>query len=77
MAIQCTPGTLVDASKCLVCLSEKEQLVIQTYLLAVIAGGSTAPGELLDAAINFTVLSEKQLLMIQVSLLCQINGETP
>ena len=73
----CQPEALVAAAGCLTCLSEKQQLMVQTYLLAQIAGIAPDPGALLDLAVAFQMLSEKQLLAIQASLLCQINGGTP
>ena len=74
MATSCTPGDLIDAAGCLECLSEKQQLAAQTYLLATIAGVPADPGALVDASVGFSALSEKQLLGIQAYLLCKING---
>lgn len=77
MPESCKPQDLVNESNCLQCLSEKEQAMVQTYLLAQIAGVAPNPGALLAASSAFQVLSPKQLAMIQASLLCQINGGTP
>jgi hypothetical protein len=77
MSQSCQPGDLVNASSCLSCLSPKQLLMAQTYLLALKAGVTPDAGALLNASSAFQVLSEKQLAMIQASLLCQINGGTP
>lgn len=74
MPVTCTPESLVNSAECLVCLSEKQQLAVQTYLLAGIAGISASPETLLAAATPFTELSLKELLVIQAYLLCKING---
>lgn len=68
----CTPSDLVAESKCFECLSEKEMLGVQTYLLAQIAAGSTDPSTLNEAAKCFDCLSVKELLTMQVYLMCQI-----
>lgn len=72
MAETCLPKDLVAESVCFECLSSKEQLTVQTYLLAVIAGGSTNPKTLLSSANYLMELSEKELLAVQAYLLCQI-----
>ena len=51
--------------------------MVQTYLLAQIAGVAADAQALVAASSCFQVLDEKQLAMIQASLLCQINGGTP
>lgn len=45
---------------------------VQTYLLAVLAGGSTDPNVLAEQAKCFKCLSTTTLLEIQVYLLCQL-----
>lgn len=70
----CDPNTLTTAAKCFQCLSHEQQLMVQTYLLAVIAGASTNPETLVVAAKQFQALSEKELLMVQAYLLCKISG---
>ncbi len=77
MPQSCQPGDLVSASVAFQPLSEKEQLMVQTYLLTQMAGVAANPGALLAASSAFQVLSAKQLAMIQASLLCQLNGGTP
>ena len=77
MSQSCQPQDLVNQSNTLQALSEKQQLMVQTYLLTQMAGIAANPGALLAASSAFQVLSEKQLKMIQASLLCQLNGGTP
>jgi hypothetical protein len=72
--MSCDPNTLTTDAKCFQCLSHEQQLMVQAYLLALIAGASTSPQVLLAAAAPFQGLSEKELLMVQVYLLCKING---
>jgi hypothetical protein len=72
MATECTPSVLVAGAKCFDCLNGKQRDLIKTYLLAVIAGGSTDPATLLALAKCFDCLSRKQLRMVQAYLLCQI-----
>jgi hypothetical protein len=74
MAESCEPSDLASASKCFQCLSDKENMAIQAYLLAVIAGGSTDPEVLLAAAKDFSALDEKSLALVQAYLLCQISA---
>ncbi len=70
----CQPSDLVSEAKCFECLSEKEMLAIQTYLLAQINAGATTPTALWAAAVaaGFGKVSEKELLAMQVYLMCQI-----
>ena len=73
MPVTCTPQSLSDASACFeMQLTDAGRTAIQTYLLAVLAGGSTDPQALLTAATQFGNLSVPQLLQIQAYLLCQI-----
>ena len=67
----CTAQSLTNAAKSFESLSERESLAVQTYLLAVIAGGSTDPATLLASAKCFC-LDRKKLMQIQDYLLCQI-----
>jgi hypothetical protein len=71
MPISCTPEDLAAAAKCFSCLDTQSMLAIQTYLLAVIAGGSTDPGVLAAQAKAFQGLNGRQL-EVQSFLLCQI-----
>ena len=48
--------------------------MVQTYLLALLAGVSPDPAALVKASCSFQGMDEKQLAMVQTSLLCQING---
>jgi hypothetical protein len=73
MAVSCDPNTLLQQSACFnSCIPHGSQLAVQTYLLAVIAGGSQDPNALLQAAKAFQSLGEKSLLEVQAYLLCQI-----
>jgi hypothetical protein len=76
MPQSCQPGDLAKDAACIGCLSEKQQLMVQTYLLAQIAGVTPNAGALVAASIGFQNLSFKQLQAIQASLMCQINGGT-
>ena len=76
MAINCDPKALADAAKCFQsCIPAGMQPAVQTYLLAVIAGGSLDPKVLLAAATtpgkSFLVLEGVQQ-EVQAYLLCQI-----
>jgi hypothetical protein len=71
MAIACDAPSLSEAAKCYACLTPKQKESIKTYLLAVIAGGSTDPQVLMAEAKCFMCLTEKQLKAIQVYLTCQ------
>lgn len=72
MATECTPAVLVAGAKCFACLTSKQRDLIKTYLLAVIAGGSTDPETLLAQAKCFDCLTRKQLRMVQAYLMCQV-----
>ena len=50
--------------------------MVQTYLLAQLAGVTPNAGALVAASIGFQNLSMKQLQAVQASLMCQINGGT-
>jgi hypothetical protein len=74
MAINCDPNALIAASTAakFCCPSPVTLIEIQTYLLAVIAGGSTDPNTLASQAKGFQTLSHETLLQVQTFLLCQI-----
>lgn len=68
-----TPAELMTLAKCWLASATPEQRsAIQTYLLAVIAGGSTDPATLLAQAKCFVGLPDKTQQAIQTYLLCQI-----
>lgn len=76
MAVVCTPAALEAAAACLSCLTPKQQLIVQTYLLAVINNSATdknGVSALLKASACFGCLSTKQLETVQAWLLCQIG----
>jgi hypothetical protein len=72
--MSCDPTTLSADAKCFECLDEKMSLAIQTYLLAVSAGGSLDPNVLAEQAKDFQGLSYSQNLQVQAYLLCKIAG---
>lgn len=72
MAVSCDPSDLSAAAAAFRGLSEEEHLAVQTYLLAVIAGGSLDPNTLEAAASAFRGAGHKSLEQIQSYLLCQI-----
>ena len=53
-------------------MTEAQRSAVQTYLLAVIAGGSLDPETLLASAKCFIPLSEEQRESIKAFLLCEI-----
>jgi len=73
--VTCTANSLATAAKQFESLSEAQSVAVQTYLLAVIAGGSTNPATLLAAAKCFC-LGERELMQIQDYLLCTIANNT-
>ena len=72
MPISCVPEDLANAAKCFQCLPTEQKQWIDTYLLAVIAGGSTNPEALALAAAKFQGIPPGMLRRIQAYLLCQI-----
>jgi len=56
------------------CLTMPQREAVKTYLLAVIAGGSTDPETLLEAAKCYICLTPKQLKMLQPYLMCLISN---
>ncbi len=72
---ECTPQELIDLANCFSCLTRQQMDWVKTYLLAIIAGGSTDPEELVNSAKCFSCVTRKELLAIQVWLLCQILNE--
>jgi hypothetical protein len=70
--MDCTVESLSAAAKCFDCLSQGQKESINTYLLAVRAGGSTDPTVLLEQAKCFTCLNTAELKQVQTYLLCQI-----
>ena len=74
MAVNCDPNDLLANAACfLKCLNADQRQAVMTYLLAIIAGGSTDPQVLLTAARCFhSCLTVAQMKAIQTYLLCQI-----
>lgn len=71
MALSCEPSDLVAAAKCFDCIPKEMQMALQTYLLAVIAGGSLDPKTLMEQAKCFQFPDHIQQ-QIQTMLLCEI-----
>jgi len=70
--MDCDVQSLSTAAKCFECLSQGQKEAINTYLLAVRAGGSTDPNVLLEQAKCFTCLNVLELKQIQAYLLCSL-----
>lgn len=63
---------LMRDSACFQCLTPGQHLAIQSYLLALDAGGSLDPRVLLNNARQFQSLDPGQHAVIQTGLLCDI-----
>ncbi len=72
MPTSCAPGDLANSAKTFQGLGVEQKQWIDTYLLAVIAGGSTDPGTLAKAAGCFQCVPTDMIPRIQAYLLCQI-----
>lgn len=67
----CDAQSILDAGKCFDCIPSGLLPAVQTYLLAVIAGGSLDPKVLMAQAAAFQALDGFQA-EVQTYLLCQI-----
>ena len=72
MPVSCESNSLLTGAACFGCLDSEQSIAVQTYLLAVLAGGSLDPQALLEQAVLYLDLTPDQRQSIQVSLLCQI-----
>lgn len=72
MAVSCDPNDLLQAAKCFKCIPEGTQAEVQTYLLAVIAGGSLDPNTLMAQAACFKCIPKGMLPEVMAMLLCNI-----
>lgn len=72
MAISCETNDLLAVASCMQCLEPVQHLMVQTYLLALIAGASTDPNVLIELAKGFQRVPPAVLQQIEVYLLCQI-----
>lgn len=72
MAISCEPNDLLEAAKCFGCIPAGTQAEVQTYLLAVIAGGSLDPNTLMQQAACFRCVPKGMLPEVMAYLLCAI-----
>lgn len=70
MALTCDASDLAEAAKKFTCLSPDMREAVKTYLLAVMAGGSTDPAVLMPLAACFKCVPDQKAL--QNYLLCQI-----
>lgn len=75
MPISCEQNDLLAAAACFAeRIPPGQQAALQTYLLAVIAGGSLDPNVLLEEARCFRC-ADGMLMEIQTYLLCQIANK--
>lgn len=73
MAVNCDdPNALLEAAKCFKCIPSGLQGAVQTYLLAVIAGGSLDPDTLMQQANEFQKIPKGMLPEVMAMLLCNI-----
>lgn len=74
MPVSCATNDLIAGAKCFdQCIPPGMQAAVQTYLLAVIAGGTMDPRELAHAARCFeSCIPRGEQLAVQNFLLCQI-----
>lgn len=70
MADSCDTSEFSELAKRFTCLSPDMREAVKTYLLAVMAGGSTDPAELMAQAVCFKCVPDQKAL--QNYLLCQI-----
>lgn len=75
MAISCDANDLAAAAKCFKCI-DGDLMEVQTYLLAVLAGGSLDPNVLAAQAKCFKCLPPATLYEVKTQLLCQLAGGT-
>lgn len=67
---------LIRDARCFACYDGKEQLNVQTYLLAFIAGLSTVPSVLAAAAKCLDCLTLKQLTQVRTYLYARLSGNS-
>lgn len=68
MAVPSDTNTLLDAAKCFDCYEPGQREYVNTYLLAVAAGGSLDPQVLLEASKCLWCVEPGQLKYIQTLL---------
>lgn len=76
MAVACDAPSLMAAAKCISCLTPKQQLQVQVYLLAVLNGSATdknGVNALMTASKCFSCLTTVQMQQVSAWLLCQIG----
>lgn len=71
MPISCDPNDLAELAKCFSCLNPVQLAQVQTYLLALLAGGSVDPNTLVEEARCFKCLNPVLAQEIKTYLLCQ------
>jgi hypothetical protein len=72
--INCDPNALAQAAKCFKCLSPQTNMEVQTFILAVLAGGSLDPSTLAQEAKAFFGESPQYLEELKTYLICQLAG---
>jgi hypothetical protein len=71
-----TTSETVANAKCFVCLTHRQHLAIQTYLLAILAGTSTSPATLSRLAGCVSCIPKSRLLALQAYLLAVAQGQS-
>jgi hypothetical protein len=77
MALVCTPQALESAASCLHCLTPRQQLEVQTYLLFLIAGQATTTANITAVVAKASCLhclTDKELMAVQAYLTCIAAG---
>jgi hypothetical protein len=73
MPISCDPGDLIKAAACFdKCIPEGMKPAVITYLLALMAGGSTDPNVLMQQAKTMKTIPAGMQAEVQTYLLCQL-----
>lgn len=72
----CEPSTLANDARCFGCyLTPMQHVAAQTYLLAILAGGSTDPATLANEARCFSCnMTPIQMQIVKTYLLCALAG---
>lgn len=77
MSLVCDPASLLNSAKCFAkCISPRDHIAVQNYLLAVILGGSTDPKVIVKAAACFLeCIAPGQQQSVANYLLCQLANK--
>lgn len=68
----CDTNSLINLARTFSSLGAMQHMQVQTYMLALLAGGSTDPSTLAQAARCFSCLTPAQLQQVKAYLLCQL-----